>query len=288
MIIGSGLALLLFDLDLSNFTESINNINPGNIPLLKFLQAFYSFGLFVFPPIMIAFFLNGRISEYLKINKLPLLLSLISVCLIMFFALPLINFMMLLNEQIHFPDFLSGLELKLKSMESEAMNLSNSFLKADSLPIYLVNLLVMAVIPAVGEEFLFRGIFQRLLTEWTGKIHLAIWISALLFSMMHMQFYGFIPRMVLGAFFGYLLWWSGNLWLPVIAHFINNSIAVTAFYLKNDITQKIDHLGAEKAISIELILSGLIVSILIYIIARVEKENNQKLKWVDKTDSENN
>jgi len=272
MVIGVALAIPLFGLDISQFTKSIEVSNPANIPVLKFLQAIYSIGLFVFPPIMIAFFFNGKIGEYLKINKTPIPMSIAMVCLMMFFALPLINFLMMVNESISFPVSLAGLETQLKTLEKEAQTLAITFLKANSFSIYLANMLVMAVIPAIGEEFLFRGVLQRLFKDWTKNIHIAIWLAAILFSAMHMQFYGFIPRMVLGAFFGYLLYWSGNLWLPVAAHFVNNGIAVTAFYLNNDIAEKADTIGTDKGLNAALLLSVLMVSLLIYALIKIEKE----------------
>ena len=90
---------------------------------------------------------------------------------------------------------------------------------------------MVAVLPAIGEELLFRGIVQRMFVRITKNIHWGIWISAILFSAMHMQFYGFIPRMLLGALFGYLLVWSGSMWLPILGHFLNNGIAVVATFL---------------------------------------------------------
>jgi membrane protease YdiL (CAAX protease family) len=90
---------------------------------------------------------------------------------------------------------------------------------------------MIAVLPAVGEELLFRGVIQKLFSKITRSHHWGIWISAILFSALHLQFYGFIPRLLLGAMFGYLLVWSGSLWLPILAHFINNAAAVTALFM---------------------------------------------------------
>lgn len=90
----------------------------------------------------------------------------------------------------------------------------------------IVNLMVMAVCPAITEEFFFRGALQRLIGKWSHNPHLVIWSVAILFSAFHLQFYGFIPRMLLGAYFGYLLLWSRSIWVPVFAHFVNNATAV--------------------------------------------------------------
>ena len=281
MFLGFLIAIPLFGVNLNDLTLNLKASNPSNIPILKYLQAVYSIGLFVFPPIMVAYFLNGKIGEYLKTDKVPLLISASIVCLIMVFALPLINYLMLINESIKFPSSLAGFEHELKALENETQELSKSFLKADSLWIYFANLVVMAVIPAIGEELLFRGVFQQLFKDWTKNIHVAIWFTAFLFSAMHMQFYGFIPRMILGALFGYLFYWSGNLWLAILAHFVNNSIAVTAFYVSNNLAEKADTIGAHIEISIELILSILLVSTLIYSFIKIEKEKRIKLQKLE-------
>lgn len=96
---------------------------------------------------------------------------------------------------------------------------------------FAVGVLVIAVLPALGEEFTFRGWLQPAIQKASGNAHVAIWVSAFLFSALHMQFFGFVPRMLLGGLFGYLMHWSGNLWIPVIAHFVNNGFTVLMLYL---------------------------------------------------------
>jgi len=136
---------------------------------------------------------------------------------------------------------------------------------------------MIGLLPALGEELLFRGILQRLFSEWTRNIHAGIWISAVLFSAMHMQFYGFIPRMMLGALLGYLLAWSGSLWLPVIAHFINNASAVVLTYLfsKNVIELDADKIGTGDEMNVVWI-SIVVVAFLLLLIYRIEK--NRRLE----------
>jgi membrane protease YdiL (CAAX protease family) len=101
----------------------------------------------------------------------------------------------------------------------------------DSFNLLLLNVLMLAIIPALGEELVFRASLQKILGRWTGNYHLAIWLSAIIFSGIHFQFYGFFPRMFLGALFGYLLVWSGSIWLPILAHFLNNAMATVGAYV---------------------------------------------------------
>src|SRR5207344_1198984 len=96
-----------------------------------------------------------------------------------------------------------------------------------------INLFIIAFLPALGEELFFRGMMQKLFSQLTKNNHLAIIITSIIFSAIHLQFYGFLPRMVLGIFLGYLLVWSGSLWLPILAHFVNNASAVLFTFLDN-------------------------------------------------------
>lgn len=106
-------------------------------------------------------------------------------------------------------------------------------------------MLLIALVPAIGEELLFRGVFQRLFTEWFRNIHWGIWISAILFSAIHFQFFGFLPRLFLGVIFGYLLELTSSMWVPIVAHFVNNLTGVIiAFFISPDsvINQPINNL----------------------------------------------
>lgn len=278
MVLGLVIAIPAFGIELSALEQAFDPSKTENIGLLKFLQSMYSIGLFAFPPVIVAWFFSGRVWNYLKLNIRPNLLLIVLSGIIVFTAIPFINFFAEMNANIHFPEWMSGFENLMKQLEGDAQRVTKSFLVTDSFSVYLVNILVIAIIPAIGEELLFRGIFQRLFHEWSKNIHVAIWVAAFFFSAMHMQFYGILPRMVLGAFLGYLFYWSGNLWLPIIAHFFNNAIAVTVFYLNNDVTEKAETLGTGEGASSQVLLSVVVVSALIYLFYRISKERKLKLQ----------
>jgi membrane protease YdiL (CAAX protease family) len=163
----------------------------------------------------------------------------------------------------------------MKNAEENAEMLTKAFLKVDSVGGLFFNLFMVALLPAVGEELLFRGVIQRILTRWTRSYHWGIWIAAILFSALHMQFYGFVPRMLLGVLFGYLLVWSGSMWLPVLAHFINNAIAVIAYYFvdKKLLNPNIEEIGSTAGSYYMAVISlGLIVVFLIMI----KRQNEEK------------
>jgi len=203
----------------------------SNINFMKYFQTIISLGTFVLPPFIIAYIFKGEIAKYLSLNKNPYLFSILLVAITMILAIPFINFLAEWNSTLSFPEYFADIEKFMKTAEEDAEKLTLAFLKANNIGTLLINLFVIALIPAVGEELLFRGVFQKIISDWTRNAHIGIWVAAFLFSAMHFQFYGFVPRMLMGAFFGYLLVWSKNIWLPIAAHFVNNAFAVIAYYL---------------------------------------------------------
>lgn len=203
-----------------------------NINALKMTQFLQSIGIFIFPPIVMAFLWSAKPFELLMINRVPDLRDALYAMMAMVLAIPAINLLGEINHMVKFPESLSMLENYLTEMELRAEQLTNAMLSVNSVPGLLVNIGLIAVIPAVGEELFFRGTIQRLL-QGKMKMHAAVWITALIFSSIHFQFYGFIPRLLMGAFLGYLFAWTRNLWIPILAHFTNNALAVIFFYLKN-------------------------------------------------------
>lgn len=146
------------------------------------------------------------------------------VLLIMLFAYPVVQIVYQLNQAIPFPDVIIA-------MEKEAEGLTKAILNMDTPLELLVNLVVIAVIPAVGEELVFRGGIQGILQRIFKNHHLAIWIAAFLFSFFHFQFQGFLPRMALGGILGYLLHWTGSLWAPILGHFLFNGLQVVGQFV---------------------------------------------------------
>jgi len=157
----------------------------------------------------------------------------------------------------------------MEASEQKAMQLTEAFLAMNSMGDLLINLFLIAIIPAIGEELLFRGVLQQLFAKWTGKIHLSIFISAFLFSAVHLQFFGFIPRFVLGIILGYMFYWSKNLWLPILAHFTNNALAIIFTYQFIADKIQIDFLNEETQVNISAaLISFLAVTLLMYLLRR--------------------
>ncbi len=263
---GLVLAVPLFGMGFMELVESLSNItHPDYANLLRYFQAVQSIGLFVIPPFILAWLFSGNSFKYLKLNRKISWLTILYTAIIMFSAIPLINLIAHLNAQMSLPDFMSSIEEWMKQTEETAKRLTEQFLKAETPSDLLVNIFIIAIIPAVGEELLFRGVIQRLFSEWTRSNHAGIWISAIIFSAMHLQFYGFLPRTLLGALFGYMLVWSGRMWVPIIAHFVNNAIAVVVYYFiqSKQVSQEMETIGADPADWIYVIISlGLFIILL--------------------------
>ena len=151
------------------------------------------------------------------------------------------------NTNFIFPDFLKDFGTWAREREDLAAELTKFFTTFNTTGDLVLGLVVIALLPAIGEELVFRGMLQPEFYRLSGNHHTAIWISAFIFSAFHMQFFGLVPRMLLGALFGYLYVWSGNLWMPMIAHFVNNSFSVLMIYLFQKGIISIDMESAEAA-----------------------------------------
>lgn len=194
--------------------------------MMRLLQLLSAIGTFLFPAVALAWTCSSNPKEYLSIGEIPtgqiLLLTLLSV----FLLSPTISLTGLLNKQMELPSFMEPVENWMRAQEKTAEELTLMLLAGKGIVTLLFNLLVIAVAAGITEEFLFRGAIQRVIGGWTHNHHIIIWSAAIIFSAFHMQFFGFLPRMLLGAYFGYLLYWSRNIWIPVFAHFTNNAFAV--------------------------------------------------------------
>lgn len=217
----------------------------GNLSFARYLQVLSHLGMFIIPAIVFAWLVGKSPWRYLGTDQTPLMRNLILVAILVFVALPLVNFLMNLNENMALPEFLHRMEAWMRLKEDRAMAATRLFLEVSGWQALLFNLFMIAVIPAIGEEFVFRGIIQKELGRWSGNMHLAVWLSAALFSAMHLQFFGFLPRLALGVILGYQLALTRNIWVPIFAHFFNNAAAVVVYYLKHNgyINLEIEQVG---------------------------------------------
>jgi uncharacterized protein len=275
MILGVVIAIPIFGL--SSFSKLMSagiTFSAENINLLKYFQMVQSIGIFIVPAIVLAFLFGAHPQEYLYVHNRPYLSSIILAVLIIWASSPIINLLGIWNESMSFPSWLSGVENWMKKEEESAGQLTTLFLETKTTGGLILNILMIGIIPAIGEELLFRGIIQRIFTEWFKNHHWGIWMTAIIFSALHMQFFGFLPRALLGVLFGYLLVWSKNLWLPITAHFINNTTAVLAYYLfgKGVIQTNPDTLGTDSQYGLAAIISTFFVAALCIALKRNESK----------------
>lgn len=246
----------------------------ANIGLLKFLQMLYSIGLFLVPAMLSGYLIQRNTWKYLKADRISNYWIIILVITVMVISIPWINYTSFLNEKLSLPERWGDLMERIHENDENSWDLMKAFLQTDNISGLMINIFIVALIPALGEEFLFRGMIQRILSEWFRNEHLAIWIAALLFSLMHFQFLGFIPRVILGALFGYLFVWTGSIWMAVLAHFINNGVAVIYYYIfyQGALEVEPDHIGLEENAVLMIIASAVLTILLLAIIQLQRKE----------------
>jgi len=278
MFAGSVLAYFIFDVNiLTDVTALDVNSESANIGVLKFYQSIYSAGMFIIPPFIIAYFFHNKVTEYLYLNKSASAYKLILATITIIVALPMINLMADINSHLQLPEFLSGLETWMRNSEDQAEFITKKFLVMDTSFDLLINLILIAVIPALGEELLFRGVIQRIFTNMTRNVHWGIIITAFLFAALHMQFFGLLPRMAMGILFGYLLIWTKSLWVPILAHLINNGLAVTTTYFinKGKLPKEIESVGSEGNFWLSGLISLFFVALLLIQLYRTRERQSE-------------
>lgn len=214
---------------------------------MKIGQGVSSIMMFIVPPIVYYFVTRKeRPMQALGLRKpaRPWWLILVGAAL-MYVSLPVTNQLTVWNEAVHF----GPLETYLKALEDSAAEVTERMLNVETFGGLLLNLVVIALIPAVGEELTFRGVLQQSLTRKMNP-HVAILLSSAIFSFIHFQFYGFLPRMFLGVLLGYMFYASGSLWTSIVMHFLNNGSAVVVYYLNNKdiIDVDVDHFGQTQSV----------------------------------------
>jgi uncharacterized protein len=227
-LVGILLALPFYDGGLFSLAEEITSGEMSEelrIPLLVMQGSATCVGLIVIPMLAYRFMLKMRIDQLVGSNSI--LVFVLTAIAVVVFMLPN-SIVIEWNANLNFS---GGFWEWAKALEQKGEVMTKFFTAFQSHGEFAVGLIIIAVLPAIGEEFAFRGWLQPAIQQVSGNPHVAIWISAALFSAFHFQFFGFVPRMLLGAMFGYLMYWSNNLWVPMVAHFVNNGFTVVMLYL---------------------------------------------------------
>ena len=228
-------------------------------------------GFILLPWLLLKYYYKGHLRAFSS-SVTSTQLVLLTVFIALFFMgvnAPFIEW----NQNFVFPEALSGLEEKLRALEDTLAKTSAFITNFDSAGQLFLGLIVVAVIPGIGEEFVFRGLVQNHIYGISKNIHVAIWVGALLFSLFHLQFYGLVPRMLLGAMFGYLYYFSGNIIYPMVAHFFNNGFTLVMLYLfqQNVVDYNIE--DTEVLPWFQVIFTAFLTLVLFFAFIRTAKQN---------------
>lgn len=233
--------------------------------------------IFILPAIVTAVLVSALPARFLSIDRgfslSQLILSLLGVIV----SMPAMNILVKWNSALTLPDCLHNLEVWMKSAEERAQSSVELLLGQPTISSLIIDILIVSVLAGLSEELFFRGALMRLFRGTKLNIHYSIWLTALIFTTFHFQFYGFFPRLLLGAYFGYLVYWSNSLWLPVITHTFNNTLVVGAMWgtklRGEEVMNEINHFGES---SFTLILGSVILTIfVIKHLYRIRTDNRQ-------------
>ena len=188
---------------------------------------------FIIPAIAAMAVFYRRPWHTMCLDRAPSALSLLVVVIFFFISIPAMNWLVHANESMSLPSWLSGVEQWMRLAEDQAADKTEQLLDIHTIGKLLLVVLVVGFMAGLSEEILFRGAMLRTMQDSRLGTHATVWIVAIIFSAIHLQFYGFIPRVVLGLWLGYLVVWTHSLWVPIIAHTLNNSTVVVFSYLSN-------------------------------------------------------
>ncbi len=216
------------------------NLEPGSLLGINISLFTQNVLAFMLPVVITVVFISAKPLEYLRLNKAPSIKSITFLIATFIVMTPAFNYIVDWNNNISLPESMKGIESWMRTAENAAQAVTNKILNENNL---IVSILIIGMLTGMSEEMLFRGGLQTILRSRPMSIHMAIWVTAIIFSIMHFQFFGFVPRVLLGAFFGYLAYWSGSLWTAVIAHALNNSTVIVAHRINQASGYNLDNLG---------------------------------------------
>lgn len=270
------IALMIFGLTVTSFVTQLL-MKMSNLPAaLRIGSVIQDLLVFILPAIATAMLATRLPARFLRIEKKPDPRLVFLGILILVFAMPAINFIVEWNNSISLPESMSSIEETMRMLEKNAETTISSLMGGTSIGALIISVLIVGFLAGFSEEIFFRGAMQRLFGFAMDR-NVAIFITAFIFSAIHLQFYGFFPRFLLGLLFGYLFWWSGSLVVPVAAHIFNNSMVVIVKWMMNCgiIRTNLDNFGAEGGISdiIGVIVSVIATAITVFYFYKLSRKN---------------
>lgn len=275
-LVGLGISSSFYEGDLQREIQQAKPDPSVFFPVLV-TQAFtHLVGLIIIPILYLWFIERKSLSPFFlretDVTKIFSIIPVLGVCFLIAIS-PITEW----NLNFQFPDFLKDFGSWARETEDKFAGLTKLLTTFNSSTEFIIGLFVIAVLPGIGEELVFRGLLQNEFYRGTKNIHIAIWISAFLFSAIHVQFFGFVPRMLLGALFGYLYYWSGNLLIPMVAHFFHNGFTLTMLYLYNQGSTSINMDSEESAPLYLVALCAGVTFVLLYFFRKHYTSVEQRL-----------
>ena len=268
-----GISAMIWGMDttqnaLAGMTDTATHIN-----ILKIIQFANQLGMFIVPPLALWFIMRKDNPNFFGLEHKPSMKQLLLVLAIFMASIPFLQWIIMANESMSLGESLRGVEEWMRDMQDKNDLITTKFLQGTTITSLLINLTIMAIMPAIGEELFFRGV----LMNWFGKafsnIHVNIIITSVIFSAIHMQFFGFIPRFLLGMALGYTYYWTASLWAPILLHFVNNAITVFVYFRINSQGLDIDpqDVGTSDS-TILVIISAVAVGGFMYLLRKTKKK----------------
>jgi len=211
--------------------NKIFELEAGTRIFIYVNQFIITLGIFLVPAFLFSLYNTNKWFAYSHADKTIDFRLVGYVTVLSLFIIPIIACIGFWNDKIELPGFMHHIEVWMREMEESNKKVLQLLTTHSTFPVLILNIFVMALFPALFEEFFFRGTLQPFFSKWFAKKHIAIIVTAFIFSTIHFQFFGFIPRFLLGIYLGYLFLWGKSLWLPVIAHFLHNALSVIFDYM---------------------------------------------------------
>jgi membrane protease YdiL (CAAX protease family) len=199
----------------------------GTVGLFRWFTLLGQITGILLPSILLVRLRTPDVAGYLRL-KLPDPLEILVVVVAVFALQQVLQGYLVLQDAIPLPHAVQEIVDRVKELFEQTYRM---LVSAESIPEFMFVVLIVAVVPALAEEFLFRGIVQRSMEEAAGGLRGAL-LAGVIFGAFHLNPFSLVPLVSLGVFFGYLVYRSGNIMLAVAAHFFNNFIACTASYLR--------------------------------------------------------
>ena len=251
---------LAFSIVLGTIVTIINGSDLQDLKNLQITQIISGVVGFLMPAVVYAMLVQEKPWNYLGFKKIPTwsLLGIVA----MFTIIPFLSLVTDWNDSISFPESMSAIEEQMRSLQARSEEVIKLFIGQGSL---FSSLMIVALLAAVSEELLFRSVIQKGLIKLFKNAHVAIIVTAFVFSAFHGDFFGFFPRLILGIMLGYMFWLSGSIFPSMLMHFVNNATIVMLYYLstRNFIDIDVEHFGSTS--NVLMIFLSLIITVAIFI-----------------------